>query len=224
MLFEAILIAQAGPDFYQGYLGGQMTADTPEIRAALTTLGAWMDDTNADRASTKWPDAVAAVCRGDAAMIVLPDFVKGELAHDGCGPETIGYAPMQPAGTPTFIFVSIAFELPHGAPHRQVAIDFLHTVASKAGQEAFNPIKGSIPARTDADPNLFDALSAQTLADFRAPGERLVPAYAALTSPIFQAAVNPALKSFVDPASDAYRNVDAVITVLTQKYGMIREP
>jgi glucose/mannose transport system substrate-binding protein len=224
MLFEAILVAQAGPDFYQAYLSGQKTADTPELRMALGTLGEWMEYANADRTSTKWPDAVASVCRGDAAMLILPDFVKGELAHDGCGPEKIGYVPMQPAGTPTFIFVSIAFELPNGAPHRQAAIDFLRTAGSKAGQEAFNPIKGSIPARTDANPALFDAISAQTLADFRANGEHLAPAYAALTSPIFQAAVNPALKSFVDPASDAFKNVETVITVLTQKYGMIHEP
>src|SRR5262249_1966792 len=99
---------------------------------------------------------------------------------------------------------------------------FLQAVGSKEGQDAFNAVKGAIPARTDADPSLFDAMSAQTLADFRASGERLVPAYAALTSPVFQTAINAALKSFVDPASDACGDVEAVIVVLSEKYGMIR--
>src|SRR5262249_7739144 len=155
-----------------------------------------------DRASTKWTDAVARLCSGKAAMIVLPDFVKGELAHDGCGPDKIGYVPMEPAGTPTFVFVSITFELPNGAPHRDAALQFLQTVGSRAGQDAFNAVKGSIPARIDADPSLFDEISSQTLADFKASGERLVPGYAALTSPSFQTAINVAFKSFVDPASD----------------------
>jgi glucose/mannose transport system substrate-binding protein len=222
-VFEAVLVAQAGPDFYESYLSGKKTADTPEVRAALGALGAMMDYANADRMSAKWTDAVASVCSGKAAMLILPDFVKGEFANDGCGPDKIGYVAMQPAGSPTFVFVSITFELPNGAPHRDVAIQFLTTVGSKAGQEAFNPIKGSIPARTDTDPSLFDAISTQTLADFRASGERLTPAYAALTSPNFQTAVNQALKDFVDPASDVFKNVDSVVTVLSQTYGVINQ-
>jgi glucose/mannose transport system substrate-binding protein len=222
-VFESVLVAQAGPDFYQAYLGGQKTADTPEIRTALSTVASMMDYANANRTSTSWTDAVAAVCNGQAAMLILPDFVKGELSHDGCGPDKIGYVPMQPAGTPTFVFVSITFELPIGAPHRDAAIQFLKTVGSKAGQEAFNPVKGSIPARTDADTSLFDEISTQTLSDFRAPGERLVPAYAALTGSTFQTAVNGALKTFVDPTSDGFKNVDAVVTALTQNYAGINQ-
>ena len=71
-------------------------------------------------------------------MIIMPDFVEGELAHDGCGPDAIGYVPMQPAGTPTFVFVSITFELPNGAPRGDAALQFLQTVGSKTGQDAFN--------------------------------------------------------------------------------------
>jgi glucose/mannose transport system substrate-binding protein len=223
LLFEAVLIAQAGPDYYEAYLGGTKTADTPEVRAALTTVASLMAYAEIDRTSTSWTDAVASLCSGKAAMIIMPDFVKGELAHDGCGPDTIGYVAMQPAGRPTFVFVSITFELPNGAPHRDAALDFLQTVGSKSGQDAFNAVKGSIPARIDADPSRLDEMGAQTLADFKASGERLVPGYAALTSPSFQAALNPALKNFVDPASDAFEDVDAVILVLSQKYGMINE-
>ena len=223
LLFEAVLVAQAGPDYYEAYLGGAKTADTPEVRAALATIASLMDYANVDRASASWTDAVASLCSGKAAMVIMPDFVKGELAHDGCGPDAIGYVPMQPGGSPTFVFVSITFELPNGAPHRDEALQFLQTVGSKAGQDAFNAVKGSIPARLDADPSLFDEMGAQTLADFKASGERLVPGYAALTSPSFQTAINPALKSFVDPSSDAFGDVDAVIVVLSQKYGMISE-
>ena len=42
-----------------------------------------------------------------------------------------------------------------GAPHRDAAIAWLTVAGSKAGQEAFNPVKGSICARVDCDPALF---------------------------------------------------------------------
>ena len=42
------------------------------------------------------------------------------------------------------------------APNEAQAKAWLAVCGSKAGQDAFNPAKGSIPARTDADKNLYD--------------------------------------------------------------------
>jgi len=163
---------------------------------------------------------VGKVCRGEAAMLFLTDFVKGEFENQGCGPDKIGYAPMQPKDKPTFAFVSMAWPLPVGAPHRDTALTFLRVVGSKDGQEAFNPTKGSIPARTDADPSKFDDISKQTLADFRAPSERLVPAVLASTA--FSDAVSTALQSFADPSSDKSGNEDALMTAIIQSYSTLR--
>ena len=41
------------------------------------------------------------------------------------------------------------------------------TLASLEGQNAFNPIKGSIPARTDIDPSAYDVLARAMIKDFR---------------------------------------------------------
>ena len=40
-------------------------------------------------------------------------------------------------------------------------------VGSKAGQEAFNPVKGSVCARTDCDPNLFGAYLQSAIVDWK---------------------------------------------------------
>jgi glucose/mannose transport system substrate-binding protein len=220
-LFESVLVAQAGPDFYQAYLTGQKAADTPEIRSALNTVSWMMDLSNTDRTALLWSDAVAQVCAGKAAMLILPDFVKGEFVHDGCGPETIDYMSMEPPGTPTFVFASITFELPKGAPHRDDAIEFLKAVGSMAGQDAFNPIKGAISARLDSDLTKYDTISRRTASEFRAASEHLVPGYAALTPTDVQGNLNAALKAFVDPSDSYYKSVDAVIAVLTQNYGSL---
>jgi glucose/mannose transport system substrate-binding protein len=221
LIFEAVLISEAGPDFYQRYMSGQKAADAAEVQAALADTARMFDYANDDRATTGWTAAVDMVCRGAAAMLILPDFVRAEFANRGCGPDKIGYVAMQPSGTPTFVFVGISFVLPKGAPHRQAALGFLDVVGSAAGQATFNRLKGSIPARIDVPPAGFDAISQQTMADFAAPGEHLVLGYAVVTSGIFQEQVNPALQAFADPSNADFKNVPAVLAVLRRNYAAI---
>jgi glucose/mannose transport system substrate-binding protein len=45
--------------------------------------------------------------------------------------------------------------LAKSAPHRDAAIAWLTVAGSLEGQDAFNPVKGSIPARSDADRSLY---------------------------------------------------------------------
>jgi glucose/mannose transport system substrate-binding protein len=54
-----------------------------------------------------------------------------------------------------FGFLADSFTLPVGAPNPDGAKAWLDTVGSLEGQVAFNKAKGSIPARTDADPAEF---------------------------------------------------------------------
>src|SRR5262249_23751081 len=161
------------------------------IRNALTMTGQMLDLANADAPMTGWSDAVRKVCAGEAAMLVMPDFAKGEFATRKCGPDKIGYVAMQKPGESTFVFDTVTFQLPRGAPDREAAKEFLQTVGSVRGQLAFNLLKGAIPARRDLDLKAagFDSISQQTFADLTASGEKLVPSYAALTSTTFQTAI-----------------------------------
>jgi glucose/mannose transport system substrate-binding protein len=69
--------------------------------------------------------------------------------------------------------LSDSFGLPKGAKHRAEAIDWVALCASREGQDAFNPKKGSIPARTDGNQSLYDAYLRSAMADFA--GNRIVP-------------------------------------------------
>ena len=42
-----------------------------------------------------------------------------------------------------------------GEEHEEQALAWLELVASQEGQDTFNPLKGSIPARTDGDPEKY---------------------------------------------------------------------
>ncbi len=65
-----------------------------------------------------------------------------------------GWAPV-PGTVGVFQFLSDSFVLPVNPPHPEAALAWLKVAGSKEGQEAFNPIKGSICARTDCDKSLF---------------------------------------------------------------------
>lgn len=223
VVFESVFVAQAGPDFYQSYLTGGATANDSKVSAALDTVAKMLDFSDpAATGANGWTDTVKAVCQGNAAMVMLPDFIKGEFQNqcpDLVQAGTIGYVPVQ-GTTPTFVFVSVTFELPKGAPDRDSAVAFLKTVGSKAGQEAFNPTKGSIGGRKDLDLTKFDAISQGTLKDFTS-GAKLVPAYAALTTGDFQTAVNPALAAFSNPTTSDYKNTDKVMAVIQGAYAKV---
>ena len=53
-------------------------------------------------------------------------------------------------------WLSDSFTLPKGAPNRAAAVMWLKLLGSKRAQDAFNPVKGSIPARQDANPRLYN--------------------------------------------------------------------
>jgi glucose/mannose transport system substrate-binding protein len=72
----------------------------------------------------------------------------------------------------------------------------LKTVGSAAGQEAFNTKKGSIPARTDADPSVYPPYQQDAMADWKT--DTAVPScpHGSACSQGFQGAVNSAQGKF----------------------------
>ena len=59
-----------------------------------------------------------------------------------------------------FMWLSDSFGLPVGAPNRDNTLAWLTLMGSVEGQDAFNPLKGSIPARVDADTGNTDLYNA----------------------------------------------------------------
>jgi glucose/mannose transport system substrate-binding protein len=222
MAFESVLLAETGPDFYEAYLAGRLTGDAPEVRTALTDVAKLLDSANADRATITWYDAVDRFCRGESAMLLMPDFVKSRLADKGClDPIRIGYVVLEPARAPTFVFMSMTFILPKDAANPEMATAFLEVAASQEGQRAFNLKYGNLPPRADVDLTGFDFISVAEAADWRNPAEHAVLGYGGSTSSGFQKAVNAAFERFADPASPDHKNVDRMLGVLRDNYAII---
>jgi glucose/mannose transport system substrate-binding protein len=153
-LFETILLSTMGPYNYNGLWNGRVNFSHQGVKDALNILLELMDYVNDDHAALTWQDATLMVFERKAAFNVMGDWAEGYL-------KTLGWTPgkefnwMTVPGTKgAFMVVTDTFGLPKGAPHRENALKWLKIVASVEGQDAFNPIKGSIPARLDADKSL----------------------------------------------------------------------
>lgn len=154
-LFETVLLASLGSDGYNDLWNGQTDWSTPEVKQALEDFEKVLSYTNSDAASLSWQDAAQLVVDGQAAFNVMGDWAEGFFRELGKQPNAdYGWAPV-PGTVGTFQFLSDSFVLPVGAPHPDGALAWLKVAGSKAGQEAFNPVKGSICARTDCDKSLF---------------------------------------------------------------------
>ena len=111
-----------------------------------------------------------------------------------------------------------SFNLAQGAPNREHALNWLRILGTKEAQEAFNPLKGSIPARTDANREIFSPYHQWSMDGFAS--DALVPsvAHGMAASPAFQQSLLDASAAFV-----ADKDVDTYLTMLADAAAMDAE-
>jgi glucose/mannose transport system substrate-binding protein len=171
-LLEVVLLGALGPEKYNGLWDGTTDWGGADVTTALMAYDEVLNHVNEDAASLTWQDAAQLVANGDAAFNIMGDWVDGYFSGDTAGGnlglvpgEGYGWAP--PPGTDgVFQFLSDSFTLAKGAPHPEEATAWLTVAGSKEGQEAFNPVKGSICARTDCDTTLFNEYLQSAMADW----------------------------------------------------------
>jgi glucose/mannose transport system substrate-binding protein len=196
-LFESVLLATFGPEDY----GRLFQADTdlwedPRAVSAIATLQKMLAYTNDDRLEISWITATKKVLDGEAAMTVTGDWAKGFYDFQGAVPNRDYGWTAAPGTDGAFIWNSDGFVMATGAPNREAARAWIEVVASKAGQDAFNPTKGSIPARTDADRSLYGAYQQWSMDQYAS--ELLVPSvvHGAAAPETYSVAYGDALVAF----------------------------
>jgi len=154
-LLETVLLGTLGAEAYNGLWDGSTDWASADVTKALENYKKVLTYANSDSASLSWQDAAQLVVNGDAAFNVMGDWAEGYFRELGKAPMTdYGWA-ATPGSVGVFQFLSDSFVLAVGAPDPEGATAWLKIAGSKEGQEAFNPVKGSICARTDCDKALF---------------------------------------------------------------------
>ena len=201
-LLETVLISDLGTDGYIGLWDGSTDWKGADVTKALGDFEKLMSYTNKDRDGLDWPEATQMIIDGKAAFNVMGDWAVAafEEQKQVAGTDFI-YFPV-PGQDGTFDFLADSFTLPVGAKNPDGTKAWLQTVSSLEGQTAFNKAKGSIPARTDANPADFSEYQQSAITAF---GEdTIVPslAHGAAASIAVLNAIADATSKFTTGASD----------------------
>jgi glucose/mannose transport system substrate-binding protein len=163
-VFESILLAKLGSDKYLGLFNGKTAWDSAEVKAAMETLLKSHEYAQEGYASVAWGDINEVMTSGKASTMIMGDWTHGLFKSSGF--KDYGWA-ASPDTDGVFMALSDSFGLPNGVKHRDNVMNWLKVCGSKEGQDAFNPLKGSIPARNDADLSKYDDYGKQTIEAFK---------------------------------------------------------
>ena len=168
--FEAVLIGTLGADGYRNLWTGRTAWTDAKVTQALNTFKRMLTYTNSDHAALTWDGAGQYLIDNKGAMQIMGDWQNGWFQSKNY----TGYGWAAPPGNAgVFDALSDSFSLPKGAKNRDNAMNWLKVAGSKEGQEAFNPKKGSICARTDCNQSLFNAYLQSAAQDWKS--NALVP-------------------------------------------------
>lgn len=168
MLLENIMLGEMGADDYKKLWTGEVTFDDARITSSLEKFKKMLSYINDDHAARNWQDASQLVAEGKAAMTNMGDWAKGYFTTDLklVPGEDFGWIETPNTGD-SFMVVTDTFAIPKDAKDEQAVREFLKVLGSVEGQDVFNPLKGSIPARIDADKSKYDAYGQETIDDFK---------------------------------------------------------
>ena len=154
-LFDYVLLASMGADKFNGLWNGGTAWDGPEVSKAIDYLTKILSYGNSSK-SLDWPDAGKLVTSGKAGFFIMGDWASSQWQSEGLVLGTdYTWAP-GPGTDGIYQWLSDSFTLPVGAPNRAAGLAWLKVCGSLAGQDAFNPKKGSIAVRTDSDASKYD--------------------------------------------------------------------
>jgi len=174
-LLETVLLGELGPDKYTGLWNGKTDWASAEVTGALDTFKKVLSFSDIRSAAADWQPAADRVLDGTAVYTVMGDWLDGYLK----GAKKLAFktdydVAASPGSAGIYDFLSDSFTLPVGAKHHDEAVKWLKECASTEGQDLFNPQKGSVPARTDADKSKYKDYLASALKDWQDPATKIV--------------------------------------------------
>ncbi|GAA0242625.1 ABC transporter substrate-binding protein [Haladaptatus pallidirubidus] len=167
-LWETVFIGQHGSEAFLNLTGGNAGQHQDQIRQSLQQVKQYRQHFNADAGSISWDQANSKVINGEAAFHQQGDWAAGQYE----AAENFGYRQQWnhvpfPGTNGVYSMVMDSFVYPKNNPSPDATEKFLTYCATVDAQRRFNPIKGSIPARTDVPTDPFGPFLQSQIRDFR---------------------------------------------------------
>lgn len=189
VLFEDIVPAYVGAQHSHDFWSGQLSASDELFAEALDYAATLNPHWNTDFDAIDMAPGITRVMEQrepseQCLMTPMGDWGGAILAADYEVDADFAQRAW-PGAEGLFVLAGDAFVTTRGVKNQRAALDFFDTLASEAGQIAFNAIKGSVPARTldEEQRREFGPLTQANMADLAA-GEA-VPAFKVLGSSAF---------------------------------------
>jgi glucose/mannose transport system substrate-binding protein len=150
---RSLIIQYLGADkWFNLFNGGTSWAD-PQIGVAINTAQKLLTYMNPTYLNDDWNTVNNMVTSGKAYSIISGDWVPGIYRAQKF--TDFGWN-AAPGNNGIYQALSDSFVLPMKCKNRGASLAWLAACGSKDGQDAFNPIKGSISARTDSDASKYN--------------------------------------------------------------------
>jgi glucose/mannose transport system substrate-binding protein len=190
VLFEDIVPAYIGAEHAREFWSGQLSADDPLFAEALDYAATLNPYWNTDFDKIDWDKGLGRLLEETADpteqcfMTPMGDWGGAVLSGDFVVDEDFAQRSW-PGAEKLFVLAGDTFVTTRGVKNEDAALDFFDTLASEAGQIAFNTKKGSVPARTlsDEQRSKFSPLTRANMADLAAG--KALPAFKVLGSSEF---------------------------------------
>ncbi|MBE9610183.1 carbohydrate ABC transporter substrate-binding protein [Chitinilyticum litopenaei] len=183
-VFESVALAVGGPEWYQKAFVelDQAALKGAVMQKALESYRRLKPYTDANAVGREWNLSTAMVINGRAAMQFMGDWAKGEFLAAGKRPG-IDFLCMPVPGTAgmfTFNVDSFVFFRHTSHEVSRAQAELAAILMDPAFQERFSLQKGSIPVRSGARPDRYDACGRQALQDFQGAAQSglLLPSWA----------------------------------------------
>jgi len=215
-VFESMVLGIGGAPFYKKVFidldeSAVKSATMIEVLENYKRLKPYMDRNFSGR---DWNIATSMIMNGEAAMQIMGDWAKGEFLGAKKVPgEDFNCTPV-PGTKGSFLFITDSFSMfkVKGAPSKKAQADLAATILDPQFQEAFNLVKGSIPARQGVSKDKFDncALASMDSLNTSSDSSSLLPSMA------HGMAVSPTIKGQVMDVVSNYFNDDTVTPQMAQ--------
>lgn len=166
-LLETVMISKLGAEGWNALWTKGGDWKSAAVTDALDGFKKLFDYVNSDYASLTWQDASKKVVDGDAAYNIMGDWADGYFTELKKTPKTDYEWAAVPGTKGLYDWLSDSFTKPKGAKHADATVAWLELCSSKDGQDAFNPVKGSIPARKDADTSKYGVYLQSAMEDWK---------------------------------------------------------
>ena len=214
-MWEDVLIGHAGVDVYKDVLAGNITDHEQDVKESLQLVVDFREYFNDDAGSVAWDEANSKVIQGDAGFMHQGDWAAGQYgASEDFEFEANWNNTAFPGTSGTYHVVADSFVMPTSNPSPEATAKWLSYAGSVDGQERFNPVKGSIPPRTDVPNDEFGPFLQSQREDFdNSDAQPPTIAHGTGVTPEVKSSVEGAFSSFIGSW-----NVDSTYDELTNAF------